>query len=172
MDGGPLLHPRSSGKGWHGELTGQGSFRRTRLLARELASARCRGVGGRGTGFRGARGRRGMRVGNGARSAPSGRGGREGVRGNRGTGFGVPGFPRFPCRFPRPAGAARYARPVPCTLPGHLCGESFCLGRQEWGSGGKPGTGPWFSGPGIPGVPPVRFRIGLPCCLFTRIAEM
>ena len=126
-------------------------------------------------GFRVCRGRRGMRVVCGARSAPSGRG--KGRRGSGGTGetglWGVSRVPLAPCRFPRPAGAARYARPVPCTFPGHLRGgvRRCFLGRQEWGSGGKPGTGPFRGAGGVPGFPPVRFRIGLPFCLFTRVVE-
>jgi hypothetical protein len=70
-------------------------------------------------------------------------------------------------QFPRPVGAARYSRSVPRISPVIGAASCICLGRQEWGSGGKPGTGPWFFGAGgVPGFPPVRFRIGPPpACL-------
>ena len=88
----------------------------------------------------------------------------------------------FQCRAT--AGAARYARPVLCTFPamnaaaivalctfpGHLCGRVSCRGRQE-GLGATWNRGRDFPGPGaVPGFP-VRFRIGPPCCLFTRTVE-
>jgi len=114
----------------------------------------------------------GIRAAGGARSAPSGRG--KGRRGSGGTGlWGVSRVPLAPCRFPRPAGAARYARPVPCTFPGHLRGGSVVAfwGGRNGGLGEKPGTGPFRGAGGVPGFPPVRFRIGLPFCLFTRGVE-
>ena len=48
------------------------------------------------------------------------------------------------CRFPRPAGAARYSPPVPCTFLIHLRGgiRRFFGGRQE--GSGEPGTGAVF----------------------------
>ena len=130
---------------------------------------------GHGAGFRGGRGRRGMRVDYGARSAPSGRG--KGGRGSGGTGEpGCGGFPGSPgslacfrVRQARRGIRGRYRAPSSV-----ICAAGpVCLGRQERGSGGKPGTGPCFSGPGgVPGFPPVRFRIGLLWCLFTRRAEL
>jgi hypothetical protein len=122
-------------------------------------AVRCRGVGGQGAGFRGGRGRRGMGVGGGARSAPSGGGGREGVRGNRGT--RALGGSRVPLAFAVSwsgrhgavcaAGAVHFPRSLMRREPSRFSG------RQEWGSGGKPGTGPCFFGAG-------GFRV-LPQCV-------
>jgi hypothetical protein len=73
---------------------------------------------------------------------------------------GPGGFPGSPgaLQFPRSAGAARHWWPVPCIFPGHWRGELLLSGEARMGSGGKPGTGPWFSGRGVPGLPPERFR--------------
>ena len=101
----------------------------------------------------------------------------KGGRGSGGTGEtrALGGFPGSPgaLQFPCPAGAARYSRPVLCTFPGHLRGGV----RRCFSGGGRRGLGnlepgPCFSGAGGgSGFSPVRFRIGLPCCLFTRVVE-
>jgi hypothetical protein len=57
-----------------------------------------------------------------------------------------------------------------CTFRGHECGGNHrCFsGRQERGSGGKPGTGPCFSGAGgVPGFPPVNSEL-FPLLQFVR----
>ena len=119
-------------------------------------------------GFRGSRGRRGMRVDSGARSAPSGRG--KGGRGSGGT--GEPGFGGFPGS---PGSLAGFrVRQVRRGMRGRCCafstaiGATGCvvMGRQEWGPGGKPGTGPWFAGPGGSGCSPSDFQPPFPLLLF------
>jgi hypothetical protein len=68
-------------------------------------------------------------------------------------------------------GGVRPWSALPCAFLGYSCGgHPYCfasspvicavraamLGRQEWGSGGKPGTGPWFCGAGDSGFPPAH----------------
>ncbi len=100
--------------------------------------------------------------------------GREGS-GQTGETRALGGFPGSPgaLQFPCPAGAARYSRPVLCTFPGHLRGGvRRCFRGEAGGVWGTRNRGRVLPGPGaVPGSP-VRFWIGLPCCLFTRVVEM
>jgi hypothetical protein len=74
---------------------------------------------------------------------------------------------------------------TPCVLYGHLSFRpiAFCTFRVilcgEFGRVGEAGKGVWGKtwnraargARGVPGFPPVHFRIGPPSCLFTRVAE-
>ena len=117
------------------------------------------GAGAGRAGFRGGRGRRGI-------ESPVARPARPRAGGRAGGGPGEPGkpgfggFPGFPWRLAgfRVRQVRRGMRGGAALSPGHLRGgvRRCFLGRQEWGSGGKPGTGP-FGGPGGSGFSPSAF---------------
>ena len=163
---------REPARAWDAEVPPSGV---PGAVSAQVRSALFRGVGGPGAGFRAGR------VGAVcesivARAArPRVGEGREGVRGNRGNpGFG--GFPGFPWRLAVSlsgrfgavfaAGAVHFPRSFARRGPSLFSGGGRRGLGKTWNRGRVfPGAG------GGSGFSPVRFRIGLPFCLFTRVVE-